>query len=304
MDTSSKFEHPFQHMLDIPTLFKLHGYIADKAISLTTKIAFDLGKPILLEGEAGVGKTQLAKTLAAILDTRLIRLQCYEGLDTSSALYEWNYAKQILAIRLAESSQSKQAEIENSIFTEDYLFTRPLLQAVRYKGSTPPVLLIDEIDRADEEFEAYLLELLSDFQVTIPELGTFYAEVRPVVILTSNRTRELNDALKRRCLYLWLDYPSIEKEQEIIAQHVPEINSDLTRSISEIVRNLRSIDFFKKPGIAESLDWAHALLSLNVKGISPEILFDTAGVLLKYKDDIERLKTLDVESLLVHEEQS
>jgi MoxR-like ATPase len=289
-------------MLDIPTLFKLHGYIADKAISLTTKIAFDLGKPILLEGEAGVGKTQLAKTLAAVLDTRLIRLQCYEGLDTSSALYEWNYAKQILAIRLAESSQSKQAEIENSIFTEEYLFTRPLLQAVRYKGSTPPVLLIDEIDRADEEFEAYLLELLSDFQVTIPELGTFYAEVRPVVILTSNRTRELNDALKRRCLYLWLDYPSIEKEQEIIAQHVPEINSDLTRSISEIVRNLRSIDFFKKPGIAESLDWAHALLSLNVKGISPEILFDTAGVLLKYKDDIERLKTLDVESLLVHKE--
>ena len=294
----SDWKHPFTKISDTTRIFDENNYIADKAISLTTKLALDLRKPILLEGEAGVGKTQLAKTLANIIDSPLIRLQCYEGLDASSTLYEWNYARQILEIRLAESSEEKKKNLEKSIFGEDFLFARPLLQAIRHGGEKPPVLLIDEIDRADEEFEAFLLELLSDFQITIPEIGTFTAKVPPIVVLTSNRTRELNDALKRRCLYLWIDYPSPEKEKEIILRHVPLIESQLATSVTIVMENLRKIDFLKKPGVAETIDWSKALLGLEQEEITPDILIETSGVLLKYKDDIDRLKSADLEQVI------
>ena len=292
------WQHPFARVEDVAQTFARHDYIADRPLSLTTKLAFDLGKPILLEGEAGVGKTEVAKVLAAALDTPLIRLQCYEGLDASSTLYEWNYARQILQIRLAEADSTRRADVETAIFGEDFLFARPLLQAIRHPGPRPAVLLIDEIDRADEEFEAFLLEILSDYQVTVPELGTFTARHRPCVILTSNRTRELNDALKRRCLYLWIDYPSPDKEREIIMRRVPGIDARLAMAVAQVMQGLRAIDFYKRPGVAEALDWARALLGLDIGTLVPAVLRDTAGVVLKYRDDIARLDGLDLDALI------
>lgn len=282
----------------IQALFAGQGYIADRALALTVKLAGDLGKPILLEGEAGVGKTEVAKVLAAVLDTPLIRLQCYEGLDASTALYEWNYARQILHIRIAEQDVAARARLEETIFGEQFLLDRPLLAAIRHPGPRPAVLLIDEIDRADEEFEAFLLEILADYQVTVPELGTFRARLPPYVILTSNRTRELNDALKRRCLYLWVDFPTPDKEREIIRRRLPALGDALAQAITNTMQALRGIDFYKRPGIAETLDWSRALLGLEVQSLTPELLLETAGVILKYRDDIERLRTLDVDALL------
>lgn len=286
-------ENGFESVDAVATAFASEQYITDRPLALTLKLAADLEKPILLEGEAGVGKTEVAKVLATLLDTPLIRLQCYEGLDANTTLYEWNYARQILHIRMAEHDPSKRDQLEQTIFNEEFLLSRPLLQAIRHPGPRPAVLLIDEVDRADEEFEAFLLEILSDFQVTVPEIGTFTAARRPRVILTSNRTRELNDALKRRCLYLWIDYPSPEKEREIILRRVPGITDSLATSIAEVMGRLRDIDFYKRPGIAETLDWSQALLGLGAREITPELLHDTAGVILKYHDDIERLRGLD-----------
>jgi len=297
-DSNKPWQHPFRRIEDVEGIFDRHDYVADRPLSLTTKLAFDLEKPVLLEGEAGVGKTEVAKVLAAVLDTPLIRLQCYEGLDAAATLYEWNYARQILEIRLAEADAARRDSLEQTIFGEQFLFARPLLQAIRHPGPRPAVLLIDEVDRADEEFEAFLLEILSDFQVTVPELGTFEAAQRPVVILTSNRTRELNDALKRRCLYLWIDYPTPDKEREIILRRVPGIEARLADRVAEVMRGLRAVDFYKRPGVAEALDWARALLGLDLKDILPETLRETAGVVLKYREDINRLDRLDLEALL------
>ena len=298
MTQAPAWQHPFARVEDVATTFAVHDYVADRALCLTTKLAFDLGKPILLEGEAGVGKTEVAKVLASALDTPLIRLQCYEGLDASSTLYEWNYARQILEIRLAESDAARRAGLDTALFGPEFLFERPLLKAIRHPGPRPAVLLIDEVDRADEEFEAFLLEILSDFQITVPELGTFHAVQRPCVVLTSNRTRELNDALKRRCLYLWIDYPTPDKEREILARRVPGLDARLADNVARVMEALRSVDFYKRPGVAEALDWARALLELDVRELAPATVLDTAGVVLKYRDDIERLGRLDLEALL------
>ncbi|MGR8949068.1 MAG: AAA family ATPase [Gammaproteobacteria bacterium] len=287
----------FDSIESVQDAFIKDNYIADRSLALTVKLSADLEKPILFEGEAGVGKTEVAKVLARTLDTPLIRLQCYEGLDANTTLYEWNYARQILAIRMAENDPTAKAHLEESIFGDDYLMNRPLLEAIRHPGPRPAVLLIDEIDRADEEFEAFLLEILSDFQITVPESGTFTAKHKPLVILTSNRTRELNDALKRRCLYLWIDYPSPEKEKEIIKRRIPGVSDALAENVTNIMQRLRNIDFYKRPGIAETLDWSRALFGLEIETIDEQTLLDTAGVVLKYRDDIERLKGLGIEAL-------
>jgi MoxR-like ATPase len=276
----------------VQTAFARENYIADRPLALTVMLAAQLGKPILLEGEAGVGKTEVAKVVARVLNTELVRLQCYEGLDAQSTIYEWNYAKQILAIRIAETSHEDRKAIESEIFSDEFLLPRPLLRAIRHSGGAPATLLIDEIDRADEEFEAFLLEVLSDYQITIPEIGTFVAQQRPFVVLTSNRTRELNDALKRRCLYLWIDYPTPAKEREIVMRKVPGIEEALAGQICDLMHTLRQIDFYKRPGVAETLDWAQALTGLKLSHIDPTTLEETAGCILKYKDDIERLRAM------------
>ncbi|MDP6184406.1 MAG: MoxR family ATPase [Gammaproteobacteria bacterium] len=282
----------FRSIEEVEAAFATYDYIASRPLALTLRLAADLEKPILLEGEAGVGKTEVAKVLASVLDTPLIRLQCYEGLDANTTLYEWNYARQILHIRMAEHDEDKRGTLEKTIFNDEFLLHRPLLQAIRHPGPKPAILLIDEVDRADEEFEAFLLEILSDFQVTVPEIGTFTAIHRPHVILTSNRTRELNDALKRRCLYLWIDYPSPEKEREIILRRVPGIEASLANTIAEVMQRLRGIDFYKRPGVAETLDWSRALMGLGAKELSPDVVEETSGVILKYHDDIERLRSI------------
>src|SRR3954452_24823847 len=271
--------------------FRTRDYIADRSLATAVFLALELGRPLLLEGEAGVGKTELAKVLATSLGTRLIRLQCYEGLDVNNAVYEWNYPRQMLEIRRLEARGEAATANARDIFGPEFLIRRPLLQALESPdGAPPPVLLIDEIDRADEEFEPYLLEILSDFQVTVPEIGTIRAEAPPRVILTSNRTREVHDALKRRCLYHWIDYPTAQKEYEIVLAKVPESPERLARDVVGFVHRLREADLTKVPGIAETLDWAAALLSLGARELAPELVDETLGVVLKYEEDIRQVR--------------
>ena len=275
------------------TLALLTGadYVADRSLATVLFLALKLGRPLFLEGEAGVGKTEIAKVLSTALGRRLIRLQCYEGLDVASAVYEWNYAQQMMAIRLSEATGEKdRTRLEHDVFSERYLVKRPLLQALEPSTQGPPVLLIDELDRTDEAFEAYLLEVLSDFQITIPELGTVKAEQPPIVIITSNRTREIHDALKRRCLYHWVDYPDAEREMKIVRAKAPRASEALTREIVGFVQKLRKEDLFKSPGVAETLDWASALVELDAVALDPSQVSDTLGVLLKYQDDIARMQ--------------
>jgi MoxR-like ATPase len=267
------------------------GYLAERALATVTFLALRMGRPLFLEGEAGVGKTEIAKVLGAALGRRLIRLQCYEGLDIASAVYEWNTAAQMIAIRLAEAAgDTDRDRLAADIFAERYLIKRPLLQALEPEVSGAPVLLIDELDRADEAFEAYLLEVLSDFQVTIPEFGTIAAPHPPIVIVTSNRTREIHDALKRRCLYHWVDYPSAERELAIVKSKVPGISAALSAQVVAFVQALRAQDFYKSPGVAETLDWATALTELDARSLTAQLVGDTLGALLKYQDDIARMQ--------------
>jgi MoxR-like ATPase len=275
---------------EVEARFGREGYIADRTLATTIYLAVALGKPIFLEGEPGVGKTEVAKVMAQILETDLIRLQCYEGLDANTALYEWNYPRQMLEMRLEEARGIEKQEIGRNIFSEDFLLKRPLLRAIQGNGINAPVLLIDEVDRSDEEFEAFLLEVLSDFQITIPEIGTISAQKVPFVVLTSNRTRELHDALKRRCLYLWIDYPTFKKEMEIVASRVPRIQAGLAQQVCGFMQLMRTRDFYKRPGIAETIDWALALMHLEIDELDSETVNATLGCVLKYKEDIEKLQ--------------
>ena len=274
---------------DVEALLAEGGYVGDREIATAIFLAIRLHRPILVEGHAGVGKTEIAKTLARTLDAPLYRLQCYEGLDVSSALYEWNYAKQILRIRMEEKSAQTAAEKEATIFSEPYLLTRPILQALMH-ASENPVLLIDEVDRADEEFEAFLLEMLSEYQVSIPELGVIRADRPPHVVLTSNRVRELGDALKRRCLYLWIGYPSLEKEMQIVLTKIPGINASLAKQVCLFAESLRTMDLDKRPGVAETLDWGMALLELQQNHLSADVVRATLGCMLKSFRDIDRVE--------------
>jgi len=267
------------------------GYVADRSLATVLYLALKMGRPLFLEGEAGVGKTEIAKVLSQSLGRPLIRLQCYEGLDISSAVYEWNYAAQMVEIRMREASgQVNRDAMEDDVFSEKFLIRRPLLQALEQVDGRAPVLLIDELDRTDEAFEAYLLEILSDFQVTIPELGTIKAKEPPIVIITTNRTREIHDALKRRCLYHWVDYPDVERELKIVQNKVPGISAQLSKEIVAYVQKLRNADLFKNPGVAETLDWATALIELDKLALDPQTVADTLGVLLKYQDDIAKIE--------------
>ena len=265
-------------------------YICDRSLATVVYLSIAMGKPVLLEGEAGVGKTEIAKVLAEVMETKLIRLQCYEGLDANTALYEWNYPKQMLRIKLEELRRGDRDVVETEIFSEEYLVKRPLLEAIQSDGLKPPVLLIDEIDRADMEFEAFLLEVLSDFQITIPEIGTIRAKLRPYVFLTSNRTREIHDALKRRCLYHWIDYPTFEKEYEIVMTKFPEVRDHLAKQICSFMQRVRQMNFYKRPGVAETLDWASALIALNRQEMDEKTLEDTMGCIFKYKEDLHHLR--------------
>ena len=273
-------------------------YVADRALAMSVYLALTLKRPLFLEGEAGVGKTEIAKVLASALGARLIRLQCYEGLDVSQAVYEWNYSRQLLHIRLLEASGNvDRTAAERELFSEEFLIKRPLLQALDSREG-PVVLLIDELDRADEEFEGYLLEMLSDFQITIPEVGTYTTDEPPVVVITSNRTREIHDALKRRCLYYWIDYPDLDKETQIVRSKVPQASQKLAGQVSAFVQELRGTELYKVPGVAETLDWTAALVSLNETELSPDVIDDTLGIMLKYREDVQAVRGEQTRALL------
>ena len=264
-------------------------YVADRGLAMSVYLALQLRRPLFLEGEAGVGKTEVARALASALGARLIRLQCYEGLDVNQAVYEWNYSRQLLHIRLLEAAGGvDRKDAEKELFSEEFLIKRPLLQAL--EGTGPTVLLIDELDRADEEFEGYLLEMLADFQITIPEIGTYTSDEPPVVVITSNRTREIHDALKRRCLYYWIDYPDLDKEMQIVRSKVPEASQKLAGQVTAFVQELRTTELYKVPGVAETLDWTAALVSLNENELSPSVIDDTLGVMLKYREDVQAVR--------------
>jgi MoxR-like ATPase len=281
----------FRSVDDVLHKLKKEKYICDRKLAIAIYLVSRMEKPLLLEGEAGVGKTEVAKVLAKSMNRRLIRLQCYEGLDVTTSVYEWNYIKQILAIKMAEVSQQPSVRIEN-LFGEDFLLQRPLLEAIRSEvEGKRVVLLIDELDRADEAFEAFLLEVLSDYQITVPEIGTLEARTRPFVVITSNRTRELHDAIKRRCLYYWIHYPSLEKEFEIVTTKIPGITKDLALKVCSLMQQVRKMDFYKKPGIAETLDWVHSLLLLHKDELDEEAIEETLSCLFKYREDLERVES-------------
>ncbi|MBT3603880.1 MAG: MoxR family ATPase [Candidatus Latescibacteria bacterium] len=283
---------------EVEKKFAEQGYITDRTLATTIYLSLALGKPIFLEGEPGVGKTEVAKAMANILGSELIRLQCYEGIDAGTALYEWNYPRQMLELRLEEARGTDKEEIGRNIFREEFLLKRPLLAALQAEEKHRPVLLIDEVDRSDEEFEAFLLEVLSDFQITIPEVGTVRAKQVPFVVLTSNRTRELHDALKRRCLYLWIDYPTYDKEMDIVRSRVSGIGEELTRQVCGFMQLLRNRDFYKKPGVAETIDWALALMALKMDELDASAVDATLGCVLKYKEDIEKIQEDGVPQLI------
>jgi MoxR-like ATPase len=283
-------EHYFESIEQVVQELAEAHYIADRALATVLFLAHRLQKPVFLEGEPGVGKTEVGVVMASLFDTQLIRLQCYEGLDVSTALYEWNYPKQLLHIRLEEQGKREKEEIERLIYGAEFLIKRPLLEAILSSNEKAPVLLIDEIDRSDEEFEAFLLEVLSDFQITIPEIGTLNAKKKPMVVVTSNRTRDVHDALKRRCLYHWIDYPSFKKEYSIVTTRLPRIETNLAKQIINFMQRIREVDFLKIPGVSETLDWAHALLTMQRKYLDEDVVRETLGCLLKYQDDIKRFR--------------
>ncbi len=297
MDTATRRPLPAT-VEDAIALLDAGQYVADRSLATAVLLALKLNRPLFLEGEAGVGKTEIAKVLASTLGRRLIRLQCYEGLDVSAAVYEWNYPRQMLEIRLAEATQASREALETEIFSDRFLTRRPLLQALEPDPAGAPVLLIDELDRADEPFEAFLLEVLADFQVTIPELGTIRAPAPPIVVITSNRTREIHDALKRRCFYYWVDYPNAERELAILRVKAPGAPERLAREVVDFVQKLRGIELYKLPGVAETIDWANALTAINKTVLDPATINDTLGALLKYQDDIARVRGPEAERLL------
>lgn len=288
-----------QSVDDTEELLAAGKYVADRSLATAMFLALKLERPLFLEGEAGVGKTEIANVLATTLSRRLLRLQCYEGLDVASAIYEWNYARQMIEIRLAEAAGERSRErLSEDVFAKRFLIERPLLQALKPHDGGAPVLLIDELDRADEPFEAYLLEVLSDYQITIPEIGTIKAAASPIVVITSNRTREIHDALKRRCFYYWIDYPSAERELQILRVKAPDAEDALSRQVVAFVQRLRSMDLFKLPGIAETIDWAHALTQLDVLTLDTKVVNDSLGALLKYQDDIVKIRGTEAARIL------
>lgn len=287
---------PFDSIDELKTALQDQLYLADRGLATAIFLSLKLKRPLFLEGEAGVGKTEVAKALARALDTELIRLQCYEGLDVHHAVYEWNYTRQMLHIRMLEARGERPDE--KDLFGSEFLLRRPLLQAITWEGDRAPVLLIDELDRSDEEFEAFLLEILSEFQVTIPEIGTIRAERAPMVVITSNRTREVHDALKRRCLYHWIDYPTFQREFDILKMKLPEAPEQLTRQVTAFVQKVREADLYKVPGVAESLDWAEALWTLDQEQLDPEIVDASLGALLKYQDDVLKIRGAETRAIL------